>query len=97
MLRADAATGELAPVAAEGGAGPDGVVYKACGDRRASVCPTCAETYRADTWQLVAAGMRGGKGVPETVAGHPTLFVTLTAPSFGVVHTRRTTSSGRAM
>jgi hypothetical protein len=97
MLRADPATGELTSVAVEGAAGPDGVVYKACGDRRASVCPTCAETYRADTWQLVAAGMRGGKGVPETVAGHPTLFVTLTAPSFGAVHTRRTTSSGRGL
>jgi hypothetical protein len=28
---------------------PDGVVYVPCGDRRASVCPSCAETYRADT------------------------------------------------
>ena len=31
----------------------------------------------------------GGKGVPETVAGHPRLFVTFTAPSFGRVHTRK--------
>ena len=31
----------------------------------------------------------GGKGVPATVTTHPCLFVTLTAPSFGVVHTRR--------
>ena len=28
----------------------------------------------------MAAGLRGGKGVPETVAGHPRLFVTFTAP-----------------
>jgi hypothetical protein len=97
MLRADPATGELTPVVSEGAAGPDGVVYKACGDRRASVCPACAETYRADTWQLVAAGLRGGKGVPDTVAGHPTLFVTFTAPSFGAIHTRRTTTGGRGL
>jgi hypothetical protein len=97
MLHADPATGELTPAVADDVALPDGAIYKACGDRRASVCPACAETYRADTWQLVAAGLRGGKGVPETVAAHPTLFVTLTAPSFGAVHTRRTTSSGRGL
>jgi Replication initiator protein, pSAM2 len=96
MLRADPATGELRP-AVESTAGPDGVIYKACGDRRGSVCPTCAETYRADTWQLVAAGMCGGKGVPDTVTAHPALFVTLTAPSFGAVHTRRRTGTGRGL
>ncbi len=25
---------------------PDKVIYTPCGDRRASVCPACAETYR---------------------------------------------------
>ncbi|WP_420865685.1 replication initiator [Actinopolymorpha cephalotaxi] len=30
---------------------PDGVIYKACGNRRASVCPSCAEMYRADAYQ----------------------------------------------
>ncbi|GAA5000785.1 replication initiator [Actinopolymorpha pittospori] len=68
---------------------PDGVIYKACGNRRASVCPSCAEIYRADAYQLVLAGMRGGKGVPETVSGHPAVFATATAPGFGVVHTTR--------
>ncbi|MEV0196134.1 replication initiator [Nonomuraea sp. NPDC050691] len=68
---------------------PDGVLRVACKTRRASRCPACAETYRADTYQLVRAGLVGGKGVPETVAAHPTLFVTLTAPSFGAVHVRR--------
>jgi replication initiator protein RepSA len=66
---------------------PDGVLYVACKNRRASVCPGCAATYRADMYQLVKAGMLGGKGVPETVTEHPCLFVTLTAPSFGLVHT----------
>ncbi|GGP91951.1 replication initiator [Streptosporangium pseudovulgare] len=68
---------------------PDGVLRVPCKTRRASRCPACAETYRADTYQLIRAGLVGGKGVPETVTGHPCLFVTLTAPSFGLVHTRR--------
>jgi replication initiator protein RepSA len=66
-----------------------GVLLKACGTRRESRCPSCAATYRADAYQLLAAGLKGGKGVPETVAGHPRLFVTFTAPSFGRVHTAR--------
>ena len=65
---------------------PDGVLRKACGNRREAVCGPCAERYRGDAWQLIAAGLRGGKGIPESVMGHPAVFVTLTAPSFGVVH-----------
>jgi hypothetical protein len=82
-------TGELAD-GLDSADEPDGTLLVACGNRRASRCPSCSATYRADTWQLVAAGLRGGKGIPETVADHPRLFVTLTAPSFGPVHTRRT-------
>ncbi|MEU5861628.1 replication initiator [Nonomuraea sp. NPDC047529] len=68
---------------------PNGVLRVPCKTRRASRCPACAEVYRADTYQLVRAGLVGGKGVPETVSSHPCLFVTLTAPSFGAVHVRR--------
>jgi hypothetical protein len=68
---------------------PDATLLKACGNRRVSVCPSCSATYQADSFQLLAAGLRGGKGVPETVGGHPRLFVTFTAPSFGKVHTRK--------
>jgi hypothetical protein len=68
---------------------PDATLLKACGNRRASVCPSCSATYQADSFQLLAAGLRGGKGVPETVSRHPRLFVTFTAPSFGQVHTRK--------
>jgi hypothetical protein len=68
---------------------PDGVLLKACGTRRESRCPSCAATYRADAYQLLAAGLTGGKGIPETVAGHPRLLVTFTAPSFGKVHGQR--------
>src|SRR3954447_23603450 len=57
---------------------PDGVLYVPCGARRASVCPPCAETYRADTYQLIRAGIVGGKGIPTTVAAHPAVFATFT-------------------
>ena len=43
---------------------PDGVLRKACGNRREAVCPACAERYRQDAYHLIAAGLRGGKGVP---------------------------------
>jgi hypothetical protein len=86
---ADQATGEVRQAYTTEGE-PDGVLLKACGTRRESRCPSCAATYRADAYQLLAAGLKGGKGVPETVAGHPRLFVTFTAPSFGRVHTRKT-------
>jgi len=68
---------------------PGGVLPIACKTRRASQCPPCAEVYRADTYQLIRAGLSGGKGIPETVAAHPCVFATLTAPSFGPVHARR--------
>jgi hypothetical protein len=86
--QADRQTGEVRPVYDSEGE-PDGVLLKACGTRRESRCPSCAAVYRADAYQLLAAGLKGGKGVPESVAGHPRLFVTFTAPSFGWVHTRK--------
>jgi replication initiator protein RepSA len=73
---------------------PDKAIYVPCGDRRASVCPPCAETYRADIYQLIRAGLAGGKGMPESLAAHPCVFATFTAPSFGPVHTRVVASSG---
>ncbi|MFB9194667.1 replication initiator [Actinomadura verrucosospora] len=73
---------------------PGGTLRVACKTRRASRCPACAEIYRADTYQLVRAGLVGGKGVPDTVTQHPAAFVTLTAPSFGPVHSRRTSKAG---
>lgn len=66
---------------------PDRTLLKACGHRRATRCPSCSATYQADAYQLVAAGLCGGKGMPESVSRHPAVFVTLTAPSFGAVHT----------
>jgi Replication initiator protein, pSAM2 len=85
---ADAETGEVRTVYSTDRE-PDATLLKACGNGRASVCPSCSATYQADQFHLLAAGLRGGKGVPETVAGHPRLFVTFTAPSFGPVHSRK--------
>jgi hypothetical protein len=85
---ADLQTGQVRTVYSTDGE-PDATLLKACGNRRASVCPCCSATYQADSFHLVAAGLRGGKGVPERVARHPRLFVTFTAPSFGRVHTRK--------
>ena len=66
---------------------PDKVLYVRCNNRRASCCPSCSRTYQGDTWHLLKAGAAGGdKGVPESVASHPMVFATLTAPSFGPVH-----------
>ena len=83
----DPATGELLRTIPTIGM-PDGVIYKPCGNRRATTCPGCAETYRRDAYQLIRAGLIGGKGVTPDVATHPAVFVTLTAPSFGPVHSR---------
>lgn len=81
----DRRTGELA----------EGELLVACKDRRAAVCPSCSRLYQADAWQLVAAGIRGGKGVSPGVVEHPQLFVTLTAPSFGAVHRVSVRAAGR--
>ncbi len=67
---------------------PDGVLYKPCGNRRESMCPSCSARYKGDAYQIVRSLLVGGNGVPETVATHPAVFVTFTAPSFGEVHTR---------
>jgi hypothetical protein len=63
-------------------------VFTRCNNRRAVACPSCSDLYARDTWQLIHAGLHGGHhDIPTTVAEHPQVFVTLTAPSFGPVHT----------
>ncbi|MEN4475492.1 replication initiator [Mycolicibacterium cosmeticum] len=71
--------------------GRERVVWTRCNNRRAHICPSCSDLYARDTWQLVHAGAAGGHhGMPTEVADHPQVFVTLTAPSFGAVHTATT-------
>lgn len=74
---------------------PDRVLLIRCGNRRAAVCPSCSYEYAGDMWQLLYAGAAGGrKGVPESIRSHPLIFATLTAPSFGPVHTTRADRTG---
>jgi hypothetical protein len=75
---------------------PGGVVLVRCRNRREAICPSCARLYQGDVYHLVRAGLDGGKGIPETVAAHPRVFATLTAPSFGAVHSARTQKDGTA-
>ncbi len=94
--RVDTTTGEIVPGLSTEGL-PDDSALVACRNRRASVCPPCSRVYQGDAYQLVRAGLAGGKNVPETVTGNPAWFVTLTAPSFGPVHTQRRDRSGHAI
>ncbi|MFF6808375.1 replication initiator [Streptomyces sp. NPDC012403] len=85
----DAATGQVLH-AYSTDTEPGGRLRVACGNRRASRCPSCAWTYAGDTYHLIRAGLVGdpAKGTPETIRDHPRVFATLTAPSFGPVHNR---------
>lgn len=65
---------------------PTGRLLVACNNRRASRCPACSRIYAGDTYQLIKAGVVGGKNTPAQVGTHPRVFATLTAPSFGPVH-----------
>jgi hypothetical protein len=84
----DLATGEARPLY-DTASQPEGVLLVPCGNRRESVCPACSTVYKRDARQLVKAGLVGGKGIPESIAAHPCVFATFTAPSFGPVHSRR--------
>lgn len=93
--RFNTATGEIGPVVhhLDSATLPAGSLLVRCNNRRATRCATCAEIYRRDTYQLITAGLKGGKGTPDRVATHPRVFATFTAPSFGPVHNRP--ASGR--
>ncbi|WEV77731.1 hypothetical protein O9K63_14215 [Janibacter cremeus] len=86
--RVDRATGEVVS-SYSSAQEPFGVTYVRCGNRRASVCPACSRIYARDTFEMIRAGVVGGKSVPERVSGNPLVFLTLTAPSFGSVHTAK--------
>jgi hypothetical protein len=75
-----------------------GTAWVPCGNRRSAVCPTCSDRYAADAFHLIRAGLSGGsKGVPESVTERPRAFVTLTPPSFGAVHNRAFSATGRQL
>ncbi len=71
-------------------------VWVRCNNRRASVCASCSDLYARDTWQLVHAGLHGGHHqMPSSIGEHPQVFLTLTAPSFGAVHTTGNDKNGK--
>ncbi|MFE7272821.1 replication initiator [Streptomyces sp. NPDC057623] len=84
-VTSDAVTGEVISSYSTAGEPGERLAVR-CRNRRASVCEPCAYLHAGDTFQLIRAGLSGGKNVPATVRGQPRLFVTLTAPSFGPVH-----------
>ena len=51
----DTTTGEVVS-AYDTSADPDGVAYVRCGNRRASVCPSCSHEYKGDVWHVLMAG-----------------------------------------
>ena len=75
-----------------------GETFAPCGNRRSAVCPACSDRYQGDAFHLLRAGLSGGdKAIPTTVTEKPRAFLTLTAPSFGPVHTRRTSKAGHVI
>ncbi|MFJ6675216.1 replication initiator [Actinosynnema sp. NPDC091369] len=75
---------------------PNEYLLTACGNRRASRCEACARVYADDTFHLIKSGLAGGRDVPGSVATHPRVFATFTAPSFGPVHNRTVDATGQA-
>jgi hypothetical protein len=66
----DPATGEILRTLGTG-TPPDKVMYTRAGTPAPLSVPPCAETYRRDTYQLIRAGLTGGKGIPATARAHP--------------------------
>lgn len=65
---------------------PDSGHLIRCGSRIGAVCPSCSALYRGDWARIVRSGMVDEEG--RLVRGYRFLLVTLTAPSFGRVHSR---------
>nr|WP_025273500.1 replication initiator [Haloglycomyces albus] len=74
-----------------------GSIWIPCGTRRESMCETCSAWYAQDAFHLIRSGLTGDadKGVAVEVAERPRWFVTLTAPSFGSVHSRSVNAHGK--
>jgi replication initiator protein RepSA len=79
---------------------PTEYLLVACGNRRASRCEPCARVYADDTFHLIRSGLVGGRNVPASVAAHPVVFATFTAPSsarYTAGSLTRAAPSGRAI
>lgn len=66
---------------------PDGGserILMRCKSRREMLCPSCSSLYKGDARKLIVQGLTESDGGAGTRGGK--LFFTLTAPSFGSVH-----------
>jgi hypothetical protein len=88
----DTATGEIRRAFSTTGE-PGGVLRVRCNNRRGTVCPSCSKLYKGDARLIVRDGLTSdadGEDGQDSAGGvGPAVFVTLTAPSFGPVHSRR--------
>ena len=69
--QADPQTGEVRTVYATDRE-PDATLLKACGNRRASVCPSCSATYQADSsssWPLGCVAARASPRRSPAIRG----------------------------
>ncbi len=85
----DLATGELAPVYDTGTRARRRPAHRVRQPPRDRLPSLLGRSTSATPASSSAPGSSGGKDVPETIAEHPCVFATLTAPSFGPVHARR--------
>lgn len=60
----DKTTGEVLSTYSSADEALGSTVVRCC-NRRESVCPSCSRLYAADMFQLIRAGVTGGKTVPE--------------------------------
>ncbi len=82
----DRATGEIRRTVDSAGL-PDGTILVPCGNRRASVCPSCSYLYAGDAWQIVHSGVARRTGHPRHRR----------APSWPVRHGHRAQLRGGAL
>ena len=61
----------------------DGIVFKACGTRRANLCRACSDRYKGDARVLIRQGLDSAL---TSTGSKLAAFATFTAPSFGAVH-----------
>ena len=86
-MTADTATGEMLDIFSSATL-PGAELMKACGSRRATLCPSCSAIYQGDARRLILLGLVGDDDTAG-VGSRPKIFATLTAPSFGPVHRHR--------
>ena len=63
-----------------------GVTFTRCGNRRADKCESCSRLYAADTFQLIRAGVAGGRSAGRGGRGTPPRGGRRAARQVGLAH-----------